>query len=159
MSLPGSGQIDMYSIEVEAGFSGGSYIYLDHATIRALAGKAGSGTQVAFSDFYGKSSFSAAGVNAFASKGHSTAGSISCGPYVNVAGGTAPYSYSWSFTYNPNGCALSFNTSQTCSVTANYGQTTDTTYNATLQCVVSDSAGHSVTVTGINATMTVSYTG
>jgi hypothetical protein len=149
----------MAQIEVEAGFSSGQNIWLDHSAIRTLANRPGGGTYIAFSDFFGRSSFSASGVNGSASKGHNTAGSIACNPSVNVFGGTSPYSYNWSFTSNPSTCTLTFNTNQSCTVTHTYGSTTDATYSATLQCIVSDSASRSVTVTGINVNMTVSYTG
>lgn len=55
MTLQSSGQISANNINVELGKSGTAQISLNDTDARVLAGKPTSGSQISFSDFYGKS--------------------------------------------------------------------------------------------------------
>lgn len=80
-----------------------------------------------------------------------TAYTGSCYPSVQVSGGSGGYVYSWSFTSNPGACSLSNPTVSTCAVShaiTKFGYDG----SATLQCVVNDSAGQSITVSNVTAT-------
>jgi hypothetical protein len=154
VSLPSSGAIGMWDIEVEAGFSGGQNIWLDHATMRTLAGRPGSGNYIAVSDFYGKSSFSAWGNNASADMDTSGSGGyVTCFPSVTPVGGTGSYTYSWAVNSNNMSATVSNTTSQSCTVQKNVGRNSGGSGTCILQCTVSDTGGHTVTVYNISAVL------
>ena len=56
MALPGSGALAASQINTELGYSSTALLSLDAAAVRTLAGKGTVGSQINFSDFYGKSS-------------------------------------------------------------------------------------------------------
>lgn len=77
-----------------------------------------------------------------------------CYPAVYVAGGAGGYFYSWSFTNNPGGYALSSATASSCTVSHAIGKFGfDGT--AVLQCVISDSAGQTLTISNVSAIFSV----
>lgn len=73
-------------------------------------------------------------------------------PSVTPSGGTGGYTYTWSFTSNPQGASLLNGTSQTPTVRKAYTNQSNGMFNAILKCVVKDSALNQFTVTGIIAT-------
>lgn len=152
MTLPASGQISFSQVNTELGRSSTAQLSFDDAALRALAGAGGSGTQISMSQLHGKSSMSVSGVNddrSYSSGGGG--GNAASFPSVNVSGGTAPYTYSWSFTNNPGGAGLSNSTSQTCTVGKTFTSNSSGGYSATLQCVVTDNVGTQRTASGVIA--------
>jgi hypothetical protein len=80
----------------------------------------------------------------------------SAAPSVSVADGSGGYTYTWSFVDNWGGLAFSGATNgPSCIVQRNYSKMSDALYGATLQCVVTDNTGHTVTVQ-VNASIEVS---
>lgn len=149
MTTPSSSVISMNDVlaELRVANPGRSVtISLGDADVRNLAG-APSG-QIGLSNLYGKSSFTVKGNSDSGSfSSISSAGTARCYPSVTVIGGAAPVGYSWSFTSNPNTCTLSGANTATCTVSKSYFKNAEGFASATLQCVVSDSAGNSRTVT------------
>lgn len=149
MTTPSSGVISMNDVlaELRVANPGRSVtISLGDADVRNLAG-APSG-QIGLSNLYGKSSFTVTGNSDSASfSSMSSAGTARCSPSVTVVGGAAPISYAWSFTSNTNACTLSGANSVACTVAKSYFKNAEGSASATLQCVVSDSAGNSRIVT------------
>lgn len=56
MALPASGAIQASQINTELGYSSTAQWSIDAAAVRNLAGRGTAGSQISFSDFYGKSS-------------------------------------------------------------------------------------------------------
>lgn len=156
MALPTSGAISMADVMTELRIANPSRAYpisLGDADVRNLAGVASG--PISLSNLYGKSSFVVTGASDTATRSTvGGAGTCSCFPSVNVIGGAAPITYSWSFVSNPNSCTLVNQTIAQCTVGHTYAINTDGNASATVQCVVSDSAGNSRTVT---ATATLSW--
>lgn len=128
-------------------------ISLGDADVRALAGIPSG--PISLGDLKGKSSYialSGAGVNAsgFAASQFG-AGTVSCSPSVTTSGGSGGNTYAWSFTSNPNGCALFSATSQTCGVSKAYANNANGSAGATLQCVITDNTAHTLTISGVTA--------
>ena len=149
MALPSSGAISMADVMAQLRISNPSRAYplsLTDTDVRALAGIP-SGA-ISLSNLYGKSSFSVTGNSDSGSfSSMSGAGTARCSPSVTVVGGAAPISYAWSFTSNTNACTLSGTNSVACTVAKSYFKNAEGSASATLQCVVSDSAGNSRIVT------------
>jgi len=159
MTLPASGSISMSQVSVELGRGPGASTSLGESTVRSLAGKA-SGA-VSMSDLRGKTfstytPMTATGNNAYASYPSDTSGgTATCSPSVTVSNGSGGYTYSWSFTSNPNNLVLSFATSFSCNVSITYTKLASWTKSAILQCVITDNTGHSITVSNISAVLDV----
>jgi hypothetical protein len=158
MTLPASGTISLTDVmnEIRLVTPGRAYpISLGDSDVRALAGLP-SGA-ISLSDLYGKSSYIPLNVtgnnsaNSVSSAGG--AGSVTCNPSVSVTGGSGGNTYAWSFTANPNSCALGLSTSAACTVSHGYTLNANGGANATLQCIVTDNTGHSVTASGITASL------
>lgn len=149
MTLPASYPISMSQINTELGRASNATTSLTESAVRTLAGVP-SGA-ISFGNLLGKSSLSASGVNDFRSYSTTAAaGTASAFPSVNRSGGTGSYTYSWSFTSNPQGASLSNSTSQTPTVSMSFAKNSTGGFSAVLQCVVT-SGGSSVTVSNINA--------
>lgn len=153
MTLPASYPLSMSQINVELGRASNATTSLLESAVRTLA-QVPSGP-VSFSNLLGKSNLTATGVDS--SRSYTTAGSggnAQSFPSVNVSGGQTPYTYSWSFTNNPQGAGLSNSTSQTATVSKSYTTGSSGSYSALLQCVVTDNAGTQRTVTNVSASAT-----
>jgi hypothetical protein len=157
MTLPASGTISLSQVNVEMGAASTAQIQMDWATVRTLAGiSTSSGVSYSMSNFYGKSSYTpmSASGNNHDSNTYDTAasgGTAYAYPSVNVSGGSGGYSYSWSFTSNPSSCSLTSANAQMCSVSKAYNRYSGGSFSATLQCVITDNTGHSVTVSNVIA--------
>lgn len=151
MTLPASGAISLSQVNTELGRGSTNAIDMNDSAVRTLAGVGGSGSQWSMNSLYGKSSLSASGVDDFRSYSTSASGgTASAFPSVNRSGGNGSYTYSWSFTSNPQGASLSNSTAQTPTVSQNFVKNSSGGFSAVLQCVVT-SGGSSVTVSNINA--------
>lgn len=151
--------ISMASILAElqtANPSRGYPISLNDSDVRQLAGKP-SGT-ISFSDLNGKSAatpLSATGLDdnrIIDSTGSS--GNAFCIPVVYPSGGVAPYTYQWTITSSQNNPILTNATLQSARVSHFVSANSSGYMQAFLNCVVSDSAGHQVTVTGVFVSLT-----
>jgi hypothetical protein len=157
MTLQASGGISLTDVmnEIRLVNPGRAYpISLGDADVRALAGVP-SGA-IGLSNLYGKSSYIPMNVTGnSSSQGASSAsgGTVTCHPSVSVTNGSGGYTYSWSFTSNPNSCGLGASTSAACNVSHGYTTNANGGATATLQCVVTDNTGHVVTATGITAAL------
>jgi len=157
MTLPNSGPISLFAVRAEIGSSGA--IGLGDGNVRTLAGVA-SGS-ISISSCYGKTGaggggggsgpFSATetdGASSGIANGH-TSFTATVHPFVTASGGLAPYSYQWSIIIQDDaGFSLSNSTSSACSVSHTIGRF-GYVGECTVQCVVGDSTGHSVTVNAI----------
>lgn len=158
MTLPASGAISLTDVMTELRIVTPSRAYpisLGDTDVRALAGVP-SGA-ISLTNLYGKSAYIA--LSAVSSNdaqsffSGSGAGVATCSPSVAVSGGTAPYTYLWSLTSNPNGCALGSATSAACTVSKAFGLNTTGSASAVLQCVITDNVGATITKTGITAAL------
>lgn len=150
MTLPASFPLSMSQINVELGRAPNATVSLAESAVRTLAGVP-SGS-ISFSNLLGKASMSATGVDSGLSYNSSgSGGSANSFPSVNVSGGQAPYTYSWSFTSNPQSASLANATGQTPTVSRPYTANSVGSYSATLQCVVTDNLGTQRTVTNVTA--------
>lgn len=151
MTLPATGPISAYDINLEFGQPGTTAFLLTSARARGYAGVA-SGT-ISFSNFRSKSNFSAVGVNAPYSFFYSNTagGSAAVFPSVNLSGGTAPFTYAWTMTSSVGGPTLTDANLKTCQVAHTYARSGSGTFTAFLQCVITDAVGSQATVTGIRA--------
>lgn len=150
MTLPASFPLSMSQVNTELGRATNATTSLLESAVRTLAQKP-SGA-VAFSDLLGKASLTASGVNSNISYSSSGGGgNADSFPSVNRSGGQAPYTYSWSFTNNPQSATLLNATSQTATVRRTFLVNSTGSYSATLQCVVTDNLGTVRTVTGVTA--------
>lgn len=155
MTLPTSGGISMAQIAAELGLS--LPLSSIDPRVLALAGKSTPPVTMP-TDFYGRSAsgaapaFSVSKTDASGSAISTTAGgTVSCAPSVQEMGGTAPYARTWSFTSNGGSATLANPNSATCTVSKSFAKQSTGSLDAVLQCVSTDSAGGSITVTGINA--------
>lgn len=151
MTLPASGQISLSQVNTELGRASNTAINMNESAVRTLAGVGGAGSAWSMNSLYGKSSLTVTGVNDDRFYVSSGSGSASSFPSVNVSGGQAPYTYSWTFTNNPQSAGLSNSNSQTATVNKNFTSGSTGSYSATLQCVVTDNSGTQRTVGGITA--------
>lgn len=153
MTLPASGSISLSQVNVELGLPANAQISLTDAAVRTLAGVPSG--PISLSNLYGKSSqFTVNATSASNSELSTSNGTVTCFPSVSVSGGSGSFSYAWSFTSNPNNCALLDSTLATCRVSHSYTSHSNGSANAVLQCIVTDSTnGKTVTATGITATV------
>lgn len=158
MTLPASGSISLTQVMTELRIVNPSRAYpisLGDADVRALAGVP-SGV-ISLTNLYGKSSYIA--LSATSSNGGAAvsssggAGVATCNPSVSASGGTAPYTYLWSFTSNPDSCSLGSSLSATCAVSKAFAGGAIGSASAVLQCVITDNVGATITKTGIAATL------
>jgi hypothetical protein len=158
MTLPASGSISLSQVSVELGRASNANTKLGESAVRTLAGVA-SGA-ISLGNLRGKSAYTPMigvghdGYNSFMST--YSGGTATCSPYVTVSNGSGGYTYSWSFTSNPNSLTLANATSSQCTVSKTFTKLSSWSMGATLQCVISDNTGHSITVSNINASMDVS---
>jgi len=153
MTLPASFPLSMSQVNTELGRATNATTSLTESAVRTLAQKP-SGA-VSFSDLLGKASLTVSGVNDSRNYITSTGpGNADSFPSVNRSGGQAPYTYSWSFTSNPQSATLLNATSQTATVRKSYITNESGSYSATLQCVVTDNLGSTRTATGVVAQAT-----
>lgn len=141
MTLPTTGSLSLSDVLTELKIANPSRtapISLGDADVLALAGK--SAPPISLSDLYGKS-----GIPPVVVTGHGDSNSVTsavgtqvaCHPSATYTGGNgAAPSYFWEFVTNPNGCAISNQTSQTCTVTHAYTTNSSGSASATLKCTV-----------------------
>lgn len=152
MTLQASGSISLTDVlnEIKIANPGRALpISLGDSDVLSLAGK--SSPPISLSDLYGKSSFTATGVNDSASINtyNAPSSTIRVYPSVNVIGGSNP-TYQWTMTsYTGLTPTLSNTTSQSCMLSHPYSTNSNGAFDAVLQCVVTNGNGAQITVTGI----------
>lgn len=157
MTLPVSGTISLSDVlaEIQRVTPGRSpTISLGDADVLNLAGK--SGLPVSLSDLYGKSSYVPMTVmphNDIRSSvsSASSGGTAIATPSVSVTNGSGGYTYAWSITSQTAVVTLSNASSASCTVSKSYSRYENSDFDVFLQCVVTDSTGHTVTVSNIEA--------
>lgn len=154
MTLPTSGTLDFGMVlnEIKIANSGRVLpISLLDSDVLSLAGK--SGAPISLLDLYGKSSFKVTGNNASTSLSSMNAGgTCSASPSVSVIGGSGTITYQWSITSNTGLTpTLSNANSSACTVSKTFAKLSDGSFDAVLQCVVTNGNGTTATVTGITA--------
>lgn len=151
MTLPASGAISIGQVAAELGI--GLPLSLGDSRVRTLAGVATG--PISLSNLYGKSNGTPLAATSQSDSNYAdssvSGGTVGCSPSVAAGGGTGPYTYAWSFTSNPSGCALANSTSAAPTVSKSYTKSAVGSASATLQCVITDSAAASITKTGITA--------
>ncbi|WP_225241119.1 hypothetical protein [Janthinobacterium lividum] len=155
MTLPSSGTISMAQVNVEIGHGSNAVISLGESAVRTLAGVPSG--PVSLSQLYGKSSYtpmSGTGVDGLT---EGVAAGVqytdSCYPYVTVSGGSGGYTFAWTFI-TANGSTLVNPTSSNPTVRHSIGKF-GYTGTSTLQCVITDSTSHQITVSPVNATFSI----
>lgn len=143
MTLPASGTIQVSEVSVEIGRAATATTSLGETAVRNLAGVA-SGA-ISMSNLHGKAAMSATGVNSNVSRNSNVTTTGTATPSVTVSGGTAPYSFSWVFVSNPDGCVLTNATSQTCSVTKTFASGSAGSAAATVRCTITDANTNTTT--------------
>ena len=153
MTLPASGAISLSQVAVELGRASNATTSLGETAVRNLAGVASGPNSL--NVLHGKSSYTP--MTVMPSDDNRSYSSFSSGgtayayPSVSVTGGTGGYTYSWSFTSNPQGASLANASAAQCTVSKTFVKTSTGAYSAVLQCVVQDNTGHVVTAYNINA--------
>lgn len=150
MTLPANFPLSMAQINAELGRASNATTSLTETAVRNLAGVPSG--PVSFGDLLGKSSMTVTGhSDARSYLSDIGAGSADSFPNVSVVGGTAPFTYDWSFTSNPSGASLVVSNTATATVRKSFPKDSSGSYIATLQCVVTDNTGTQRTATGITA--------
>jgi hypothetical protein len=154
MTLQASGPISLTDVlnELRIANSGrGATVSLGDSDVLSLVGKGGA--PISLSDLYGKSAFKVAGNNASSSQSSINAGGTSsASPSVTVIGGSGTITYQWTMTsYTGMTPTLSNANGSYCQVSRTFGKLTDGSFDAVLQCVVTNGNGATATVTGITA--------
>lgn len=154
MTLPASGSISASQVNVELGRASTATLSFNDAAVRNLAGAGANPNPVSMSQLRGKSAYtpvSGTKYDAYTRIQNTSGGGIAqTQPYVVAANGTGSYTYSWSFISGGAGLTLLNATSAQCTVRKSYASNESGSYNAMLQCVISDGTT-SVTLTNINA--------
>lgn len=152
--LPLTGPISIGMVAAELGI--GLPLSLGDARVRALAGVPSG--PISLGQLRSKSAqgpLTASSEDGYGDRDSSNGGgTASCSPSVSAAGGSGGYTYLWSFTSNPSSCSLGSATSAVCSVSRSYPRFGSGDADATLQCVITDSSGQSITKSGISAYLT-----
>lgn len=155
MTMQSSGAIFMSQINHEIGLiPDNGNIWMDHDWLRTLAGRPGSGTYIAFSDFYGKSWYIPMNVSAtgvYNSNQSPIAATFTANGYpsVNYTGGSGGVSYQWGFNSNPSGFAMANANSQSPTVSHSIPRA-GFNGQCTVYCILTDSTGHQVRVDNIS---------
>lgn len=145
------------SAEYEISGTASNSIGMNDASVRMLAGV--SSGAISLSNLYGKSYSSYTPMTATGTGGDnqalttSGAGSCSVQCYVTPYNGSGSYTYSWSIVTNSGVVSISNMTSQTCNAYHNFSRNTSGSAAATLQCIITDSTSHNITVSNINVTL------
>ncbi|MEJ7745353.1 MAG: hypothetical protein WKF61_01070 [Luteimonas sp.] len=163
MTLPASGPIGFTQLSVELGRAGGATTSLNESVVRSLAQVGGAGTVISMSSLRGKSAYTPMVVNGYGDVDevftNGGSGTAYLHPYVVASQGSGGYTYLWSFTSNPSSLAFDTgtfnNTHSNPTLKKGYTRYMNTVWDATLQCVITDSTNHTVTVSGIAVQMTI----
>jgi len=157
MTTPSSGPISLSDVAAELGI--GMPLSLGDPRVRALAGVPSG--PISLGQLRGKSAQAPQGpLTATTEDGYGDGdssgggGTAFCAPSVTPTGGSGGYTYVWSFTSNPSNCALGSSASSACSVSRSYPRFGNGGADATLECVITDSSGQSITKSNIGAHLT-----
>jgi hypothetical protein len=118
---------------------------LTNASVLALAGLGA--PPISMSQLLNKTrtaAMTASAPDIFAARNVAGTGNVSGSSTATVNGGTGPYTYAWS--YVSGDATLSMTNGTTSRVTLNRSCAPGTFYVAVYQCVINDSAAHSVTI-------------
>lgn len=153
MTTPTNGAISLNEVLAELRIANpgrGAAISLGDADVLALAGK--SAAPVSLSDFYGKSIFKATATGEYTSVSSIQAGGTCySSPYITAIGGSGATTYQWTVLSNSGAATFRFPNEATCQLSRTFSKLSQGSFDVVLQCVVADSAGHSITLTGIIA--------
>jgi len=150
VTLPASFPLSMSQVNTELGRATNATTSLLESATRTLA-QVPSGP-VSFSNLLGKASLTVTGNSDGRSYNSSGgAGNANSFPTVTVTGGQAPYTYSWTFTSNPQGASISSANSANPTVFKAFSSGSTGSYTSVLQCQVTDNLGSVKTATGISA--------
>lgn len=157
MTLPASGPISLGQVAAELGIA--LPLSLGDSRVRTLAGVPSG--PITMGQLRGKSAqapqgpFTATSEDGFGDGDSSNGGgTVFCSPSVTPAGGSGGYTYLWSFTSNPSSCSLGNASSAFCNVSHSYPRYGNGGADSTLQCVITDSGGQSITKSNIGAHLT-----
>lgn len=152
MTLPTTGPLAMSQVASELGLSIQG-ISLNVAQVRTLAGVASGAVSMA--NLRGKSAYTpmtVTGVDASQDLGNTGAnGTAHISPSVTVANGSGGYTYQWAITSQDGGWTLASANSNPCDMQHGYNRFGAGTFQAILQCTVTDNTGHQVTASNIHA--------
>jgi len=153
MTLQASGAISLTNVlnELRIANSGRSgVISLGDGDVLALAGKGS--PPISLSDLYGKSIFKATATSEYTSVSSIQAGGTCySSPYITAIGGSGVITYQWTVLSNLGSATFRFPNNATCQLSRAFSKLSQGSFDVELQCVVADSAGHSITLTGITA--------
>jgi len=151
MTLPAGPPISFSQIAAELGVADAS-LNISQANARNLAGVASG--PIGIRDFYGKSATFTANIGGDqGAEGAPSSHSFSL--TAGVGGGAAPYSFAWSVLFVGGSGVYTWGstTAQNTSITLS-PNTASAPYQVTVQCVVTDSLGH----TAASNSVTLTYT-
>jgi hypothetical protein len=157
MTTPSSGSISIQNIATELSISV-NVLSLNDSRVRTLAGVS-SGT-ISMGNLRGKSNYTVMSYVVNANIGgnndvstYYAAQTPSCETTVTVSSGSGGYTYAWSLVTVGYGCTLSNANQQTCSVYKTAARHTAATAVSSVQCVITDNTGHTVTTPVTDATI------
>lgn len=153
MTLQANGAISLTDVlnELRLANPGRSgVISLGDGDVLALAGKGS--PPIALTDLYGKSIFKATATSEYTSVSSIQAGGTCySSPYITVIGGSGVITYQWAVLSNLGSATFAFPNNATCQLSRTFSKLSQGSFDVVLQCVVADSSGHSITLTGITA--------